>query len=138
MGGAVGVTQFVVMPEESMGKLSNSGFQRQQPGAEAIEVGAETLDHLVESGMVPEPDLIKIDVEGAEAMLLAGGERVLRKRRPQLFIEVHSPELARECDEMLSAYGYRVRVLQRDKAPELRTDPEVCHFFASATDLEIR
>lgn len=132
VGAEVGQTGFVIMPEASMGKFSNSSFQQQQRGAETIAVRVETLDHLIETDAVPVPDVVKIDVEGAEAMVLAGGERMLRKRRPQLFIEVHSRELARECDDVLRDYGYGVRVLETDKPPDFESQPTVCHFFACA------
>lgn len=38
------------------------------------------------------PDLIKIDVEGAELLVLKGIKEILKKSRPKLFIEVHSGE----------------------------------------------
>lgn len=132
MGAEVGETEFVIMPEASMGKLSASSFQQQQRGAETIAVRVETLDHLIDSAAIPEPHVIKIDVEGAEAMVLTGGAHALRQWRPKLFIEIHSRELARECGEILRDYGYRVRVLETGDAPDYQNEPDVCHFFASA------
>ncbi|MDQ1468670.1 MAG: Methyltransferase FkbM domain, partial [Bryobacterales bacterium] len=35
------------------------------------------------------PDLVKIDVEGLEADVLKGGERVLRDHMPDLYLEMH-------------------------------------------------
>lgn len=133
IGADVGETEFVVMPEASMGKLSSSSFQQQQRGAETIRVPAETLDHLVETGTVPHPDVIKIDVEGAEAMVLAGGERILRLRRPKLFIEVHSRQLGRACAGLVTRYGYTVTVLETSRPPDFETEPDVCHFAANAS-----
>lgn len=57
---------------------------------EAREVGTATtitLDDL----LLPDtkPDLIKIDVEGAEVDVLVGAQEVLTKFRPRLFIEMH-------------------------------------------------
>ena len=132
MGVETGNIEFVVMLETSMGKLSNSSFQQQQGGTGTIAVRMETLDHLTECGALPEPDVIKIDVEGAEAMVLKGGEGVLRKRRPQLFMEVHSRELARECEATLTRFGYSVRTLETRRVPDFESEPEVCHFFAVA------
>lgn len=50
-----------------------------------------TVDRICEnSGLLP--DLIKIDVEGAEFLVLKGINLILQKVRPKLFIEVHSGE----------------------------------------------
>ena len=47
-----------------------------------------TIDGFVkESGFVPE--LIKIDVEGAEIKVLSGGEKVLRNNHPEIILSVH-------------------------------------------------
>ena len=46
------------------------------------------------------PDLLKIDVEGAELMVLRGGERCLAECRPKLVVEVTENE--REVDELLA------------------------------------
>jgi FkbM family methyltransferase len=52
------------------------------------EVGSITLDQFVsDSGIVP--DVIKIDVEGAELLVLQGAERVLERYRPDLILGVH-------------------------------------------------
>lgn len=53
---------------------------------ETIEVDAVTLDQLVaQRGL--EPDLLKIDVEGFEPDVLAGGEQTLSRLRPDLVLE---------------------------------------------------
>ena len=58
-----------------------------------------------------EPDVVKIDVEGAEAAVLRGAREILGARRGRLFLEVHlrapgaaeAPEALRELD----AAGWR-------------------------------
>lgn len=54
-------------------------------------VRVETLDSFVEQG-APHPDVIKIDVEGAEHQVLAGARRSLPRAR-LVCIEVHFDEL---------------------------------------------
>ena len=60
------------------------------------------------------PDLVKIDVEGAEMKVLEGMSRILEKVSPKLFIEVHPSELsdfrssAREVVQTLLDRDYRV------------------------------
>jgi len=50
----------------------------------------DTLDEFVErTGIIP--DVIKVDIEGAEVDFLRGGLRTLKKHKPSLFIETHNP-----------------------------------------------
>ena len=56
-----------------------------QRSRSVITLKIEPLDDYADA----KPDFIKLDVEGAEAGALRGAQRVLRKCRPRLFIEVH-------------------------------------------------
>jgi len=79
-------------------------------------VGAETLDYLVASGRAPAPGLLVIDVEGAEATVLAGAHEVLRRHRPHLIVETHSQAAEAACAAQLQTCGYappRVRERRR-------------------------
>lgn len=67
-----------------------------------------TLDH---SGLEP-PDLIKIDVEGAESAVLKGARDTLCKARPVVFIALHGPEQRAACVEALRGSGYGVYNLE--------------------------
>lgn len=88
------------------------------------QTGATTLDDLLTEHDLPVPDLIKIDVEGAEAWVLHGAGGLLRRRRPHLIIETHSAALERECAELLLGLGYRPRVVtQRRRLREPRGTP---------------
>jgi FkbM family methyltransferase len=53
------------------------------------------------------PDVIKIDVEGAELSVLKGAQAVLRSSKPLVFLSIHSDKLREECLELLSGLGYR-------------------------------
>jgi FkbM family methyltransferase len=77
-----------------------------------VTVPAVTLDEL----LADDPrrvSLIKIDVQGAEAMVLAGAERVIEKHRPAIFVEIDAPSLERSGSsperlvEALTRLGYR-------------------------------
>ena len=55
------------------------------------------------------PDLVKIDVEGAEVQVLRGGQRMLSAAgRPRLLVSTHGEETAAQCEEILKGYGYAV------------------------------
>jgi hypothetical protein len=57
---------------------------------------------------LPPPNLIKIDVEGAEALVLGGANRSLQRHRPQLVIEMHDAPVAIEVIDLLIDAGYVV------------------------------
>lgn len=72
-------------------------------------VACRRLDSLVSAGDVAPPDLLKLDVEGAEALVLRGGAEVLRRHRPRLVVELHGAEVARQAAELLLDLGYTCR-----------------------------
>lgn len=81
--------------------------------------GFTTIDATVQAG-APAPDLIKIDVEGAEMAVLRGAEAVIAADRPILFIETHSKTADEECQDFLRAHGYRIDVIESKSFREAR------------------
>lgn len=61
-------------------------------------------DHLFRSAL--KPSLVKIDVEGAEKLVLEGATRVLRDIRPVIIIEV--TENADTVGAILTSNGYLI------------------------------
>lgn len=55
-----------------------------------------SLDRLAAEGRISPPDVIKVDVEGAEDLLLEGARGLLERERPNLVIELHGAPVARE------------------------------------------
>ena len=84
-------------------------------GREAtVEVPALSLDsYLVE--LCKAPNLIQIDVEGAEMSVLRGAEATLRRARPKLLVEIHGWETGarEEVSRFLSHLGYTGDVVGR-------------------------
>ena len=114
--------ELLVMPETSMAKLGASSFQNGQERRSSLSVAVRSLDAMVSDGTLQEPHVMKIDVEGAEVMVLRGALGVIRRSRPHLFIEVHSSPLREECRQLLEAEGYQVELLDRDTAGAARSD----------------
>jgi FkbM family methyltransferase len=69
-----------------------------------IMVPTTTLDDLLEA--YPAPALLKIDIEGAELLALAGATRLLASVRPKICIEVRQ-ETRAQAERILTANGYR-------------------------------
>ena len=79
--------------------------------ATSVHPHATTLDTLVAAGEIPAPDLVKVDVDGGEVAVLHGARETLGARGPDVIVEVHSPDLERDCGDLLTDLGYRVTVV---------------------------
>ena len=122
LGEKSGEAELVIMPESSMAKLAASSFQRDQTVGERIVVPIVAIDELVASGKAPPPDLMKLDVEGAELMVLKGASRTLAAHGPRIFAEVHSSALLVDVTAFLTGLGYQVDRIDSDPAAALRND----------------
>jgi FkbM family methyltransferase len=70
---------------------SNAEFARH----DEVPVAVSTLDDLVADLQLDRLDLVKVDIEGAEATLLAGAAKTLEGFRPVLMLELEDRHLAR-------------------------------------------
>lgn len=67
------------------------------PGRQCQDVQSMTLDEWVRRNAdVSRIDVMKVDAEGSELAILAGGERTLSSWRPRLLLEVNEPLLHHE------------------------------------------
>lgn len=75
----------------------------------SITVRQYRLDDICET---KSPDVIKIDVEGAAADVLAGGTSILEHAQPAIVLEVHTEGLTEKeptaCRRILESYEYAV------------------------------
>lgn len=87
---------------------------RHEKSVEAADVEIDSLDHQLALGL-PEPDFVKIDVEGFELDVLRGMGGLLARRRPELYIEIHGADMRKKLENVsavveylwLSGYGVR-------------------------------
>ncbi|MBC8163916.1 MAG: SDR family NAD(P)-dependent oxidoreductase [Roseiflexaceae bacterium] len=87
---------------------------------EATEVPVRRLDGVVAELHLPFPDILKIDIEGAEAAALAGAEEVLTQHHPAIICEVHSVEVALRVAGRLARMGYVPQVLGKNGPLDLQ------------------
>jgi FkbM family methyltransferase len=74
---------------------------------EIREVPMTTLDTVWKSANLPKIDVIKIDVEGAEAMVARGAVRMLQTCRPVILLEATGRSELSELDALLLPLGFR-------------------------------
>jgi FkbM family methyltransferase len=81
--------------------------------SQKLRVPIVRLDDDIDLNVLPQPDFIKIDVEGMEFLALQGMQRTLRQQRPELFIEMHGAtaiekaEIAHTVIDLLETHCYR-------------------------------
>lgn len=95
-----GTARFQPHASRAMGRISDSG---------TMDVDLVSLDALCDARTIPDPTLMKIDVEGAELSVLDGASRMLKRAQPTIFLATHGAEIHRKCCEYLAAIGYTIR-----------------------------
>lgn len=93
--------------------VSHIATTRTPGDATLVEVPSVRLDDFVYRDGNPPPSVIKIDVEGAEARVFAGAERLLKTARPVVVVEV-SPKTFDEVGRRMTGYGYKSTFLGGD------------------------
>jgi FkbM family methyltransferase len=95
-----GTAHFETRTGSGVGHLADDG---------PLEVKLTTLDSLTQ---LPLPQVMKIDVEGAEVGVLNGAKALFSKTKPVIFLSLHGDDLKKTCLELLSEYGYTFRQIE--------------------------
>jgi hypothetical protein len=77
------------------GQTNGLGSNAEFAGHVEVQVEVDTLDALCARSELTRLDFLKIDVEGAEPHVLAGGARVIEKFRPAILLEIEARHLSR-------------------------------------------
>lgn len=125
-----GTITFHLSPE---GNDRNSIYDNSRTGrpGKAVEVPATTLDEFMSAAGWPAVNLVKIDVEGAEPLVLEGMSELLR-RTPSLALVVEfAPACLRESGHnpaglltAISDFGFTIEVLEGTNTPVPLPIPE--------------
>lgn len=75
------------------------------------QVESFNLDSFSEQNKIT-PNIIKIDVEGAEMLVLKGAINILKQYKPRIFLSTHSVELEKECLDFLKSLGYQLELIE--------------------------
>jgi len=87
-----GQAGFDPSPERSTAHLSEHGEKT---------VRTVRIDTLVQSGEIRPPNVMKIDIEGAEAEAFKGAAQTIESHRPTIFLATHGPAVHRACLQFL-------------------------------------
>jgi FkbM family methyltransferase len=93
---------------KSQGGVEADGTRPVLARGEVINVPAITLDDFIVAGG-PQPQLVKIDVEGGECEVLRGGARLFATQRPFIIVEVHHQPAAERITAWLYEYRYEAQ-----------------------------
>ena len=126
-------TQTLLIAERGRASNALQGVGRNQMGGvrDRVPVRTFTLDHLLDS--YPMPDLLKIDVEGAEFQVLQGASRMLSDVRPKIYVEVGS-DLSDSVTAKLREHDYAL--LDPMSPKNRRTSMVKCAFNTLAVPQE--
>jgi FkbM family methyltransferase len=110
---SIGIRSFsLARRSRSANYLAEYGSSQTGGAVETHSVVAVSLDWI--AGQFPAPNLIKIDVEGAEAEVLRGGMQLLAENLPIVICEVSGGSRA-EVTTHLKSLGYRLIDAERNE-----------------------
>lgn len=115
LSASTGTAEMFVSPWSAFHSLNVDGASKREnhgPDGGQITVATVALDEFVQGDGISAPDLIKLDVEGAELLVVEGMRETLRSVQPLLLVEVHDTN--REYAEFVDSIDYSVRVIDGD------------------------
>jgi FkbM family methyltransferase len=126
-----GIASFLIAERgRSFNSLERSGHRQHAGGSRYRQyVPTITLDSLLDQFV--KPDVMKVDVEGAEALVLKGASHVLSQCRPLVYIEVGAEQNAAVMAEF-KRHAYRLY----DADSEDEREREGCSFNTLAVPIE--
>ncbi len=103
---AFGIAEFLIAERgRASNALAEAGGRNQMGGVRFRRpVPTIPLDHLLDTGSTP--TLVKIDVEGAEELVLDGMTKVLTEARPKVYMEIGEDQFDAITPRM-SGFGYQ-------------------------------
>jgi FkbM family methyltransferase len=116
--------EFFASPRANTGEssLSRKNAAQAGEGVNSYQVRARPLDDIIQEAGVQRLDVLKVDVEGADFMVLKGAERTLNRFHPKVYVETVNKQLKEmgssvaELKAWMVAQGYKVNQLTPENA----------------------
>jgi FkbM family methyltransferase len=116
---------------------SSSSLLCTEAAADAARIPCLTLDAFVSLFAPPAPNMIKMDVEGAEFGLVPQMEAFLRRHKPMLYLSLHAPylpaserlEKLRRLRDVLRIYGRCLNSRQEVGGHDALVQEDVCEQY---------
>lgn len=83
-------------------------------------IEAIKIDDFILKNKEKDPDIIKIDIEGAEFLALSGATELLKRKHPMMFIEIHDIINMFNIEKMLLDMNYKIELLDKENASSSR------------------
>jgi len=81
---------------------------------EKVIIETDTLDSILKKNNISRADLMKIDVEGAEAEVLKGATKTLKNSHPKIIFEAWDEQYLKKVKKILNKFNYKIKKI----APE--------------------
>ena len=107
---------FQIANSSSMGHLAEGKIS-----GDSIIVDTIALDQFISDEGLPLPDVVKVDIEGAEFDFLQGARNLFESRSIKLFLATHGSDVHSSCVTFLQEMGYEVVSLE-DKPLHLSSE----------------
>jgi FkbM family methyltransferase len=130
LGNVNGEQKAIKWKSSSMYLLESALDGQNASDCSSITVATCTLDSFVFEHSNPAPDLIKIDVEGAEALVIQGGLRTFDVYSPKIIIEIHGPNNAQKVWDLIRRVDYSWTHLTANGKEEVSSEEELLSFFS--------
>jgi FkbM family methyltransferase len=128
--------KFPWLKYNSLGGSGHLSHVRENPTLHTVEAEVLTLDSYAEKEAIQHLDLIKLDVEEAEHLVLAGATESIRKFRPVIVCEVFSGEMLQKIRDQILSQEYlafrfdeKSRKLIKENLDELSAVNQIENYF---------
>lgn len=93
----------------------DSDYAKRERVDKVVRLRCMSLDEAYEDPSIPNPQLVKIDIEGAERLALQHMVQIATELRPVIVVELHNPDCDAEAWRFFQSVNYSMFSLDRGK-----------------------